>query len=267
MKEKEQGMDINHALDDANTGSIPEKVQDVYAAVGELLSHYRSGKLPKAVKVLPHLKNWEDILVITNPSSWTAAGTYAITKVFASNLNVKLVQRFLNVVLLDKCRYDIEEHEKLNFHLYNALKKALFKPAAFYKGLLLPLLQSGCTQKEAIIFGSVISKMSIPAIHSAAALLRILELPYSTAHGIIIKQLLMKKYAFPPRVVDKVVEFFITFRNGSSEQPVIWHQMILAFVQRYKHQLTSSQRDEILGLIRIHQHREISAEIQRELLC
>jgi essential nuclear protein 1 len=39
--------------------TIPPKVIHVYSSVGKLLQHYKSGKLPKALKMLPHLKNWE----------------------------------------------------------------------------------------------------------------------------------------------------------------------------------------------------------------
>ena len=43
---------------------------------------------------------------------------------------------------------------RLNFHLYQALRKALFKPGAFFKGFLLPLCESGnCTLREATIIG------------------------------------------------------------------------------------------------------------------
>ena len=48
--------------------------------------------------------------------------------------------RYYNLVLLEKCRDDIREHRTLNYHLYMALKKALFKPAAFYKGIVLCVL-------------------------------------------------------------------------------------------------------------------------------
>lgn len=47
--------------------------------------------------------------------------------------------RFNSIVLLDRVRDDIDEHKKLNVHLYNALKKSLYKPAAFFKGFLFPL--------------------------------------------------------------------------------------------------------------------------------
>ena len=77
-------------------------------------------------------------------------------------------------------RDDISETKKLNYHLYMALKKSLYKPAAFFKGFLLPLCEGGdCTLREAAIIGSVLVKVSVPVLHSAAALLKIAEMEYS----------------------------------------------------------------------------------------
>lgn len=45
-----------------------------------------------------------------------------------------MAQRFYNLVLLPRVRDDIAEYKRLNFHLYMALQKALFKPAAWFKG-------------------------------------------------------------------------------------------------------------------------------------
>ena len=64
---------------------------------------------------------------------------YAATRVFAYNLNARMAQRFYSLVLYPRVRDDIAEFHRLNFHLYASLKKALFKPAAFFKGILLPL--------------------------------------------------------------------------------------------------------------------------------
>lgn len=52
-----------------------------------------------------------------------------------------MAQRFYNLVLLPRVRDDLAEYKRLNFHLYQALRKALFKPGAFMKGILLPLLE------------------------------------------------------------------------------------------------------------------------------
>nr|XP_045011606.1 bystin isoform X4 [Jaculus jaculus] len=147
------------------------RVLEVYRGVREVLSKYRSGRLPKAFKIIPALSNWEQILYVTEPEAWTAAAMYQATRIFASNLKERMAQRFYNLVLLPRVRDDIAEYKRLNFHLYMALKKALFKPGAWFKGILIPLCESGtCTLREAVIVGSIITKCSIPVLHSSTAM-------------------------------------------------------------------------------------------------
>lgn len=247
---------------------MDEKVVTVFKGVGQILSKYRSGKLPKAFKVIPSLGNWEEVLYLTEPSKWSAAAMFQATRIFASNLSTPKAQYFFNLVLLPRVRDDISEFKRLNFHLYMALKKALFKPAAFFKGILLPLCESGtCTLREALIVSSVLAKCSIPMLHSSAALLKIAEMEYSGANSIFLRTLLDKKYALPYRVVDAVVFHFLRFKTDMRTLPVLWHQSLLTFVQRYKEDLSVEQKEEILDLVRSHHtHHEISAEVRREIV-
>ena len=120
---------------------INPKVIEVYTKVGELLSRYKSGPLPKALKIVPSLPAWETILYITNPTTWTPHATLAATRIFASNLKSAQTQKFFELVLLDKVRDEIADKGKLSVQLYDALKKGLYKPAAFFKGLLFPLCE------------------------------------------------------------------------------------------------------------------------------
>ncbi len=56
----------------------------------------------------------------------------------------------------------------------STLLKAVYKPAAFFKGILLPLAAAGnCTLLEGTIFASVLARVSIPGNHSAVALLKV----------------------------------------------------------------------------------------------
>lgn len=73
MKEKE---DARAALDAAQElpGISPQMVE-VYTSVGKILSRYRAGKVPKAFKIIPALKNWEDVLFLTDPDSWSPQAT------------------------------------------------------------------------------------------------------------------------------------------------------------------------------------------------
>jgi essential nuclear protein 1 len=53
--------------EDAEVDELDPKVISVYQGVGKLLTRYKSGKLPKALKIAPNLTNWEQIIGITNP--------------------------------------------------------------------------------------------------------------------------------------------------------------------------------------------------------
>jgi essential nuclear protein 1 len=92
---------VGHSAGAEETPSLPPKVVEVYTKyelsvtltipltherlrVGLLLSRYKSGKLPKAFKIIPSLRNWEEILFITRPDKWTPNACYEATKLFAS---------------------------------------------------------------------------------------------------------------------------------------------------------------------------------------
>lgn len=245
---------------------MDQRVIDMYKTIGEILAKYRSGKLPKAFKVVPRLANWEYIIHLTNPDKWSAAAVYQATRIFSANLNVKMAQRFYYYVLFPRVRDDIEFYKRLNFHLFMALKKALFKPAAFFKGLLLPLCKAGnCTLREATIVSSILAKCSIPMLHSSAALLKIAEMEYSGANSIFIKTLLDKRYALPFRVIDALVFHFVKFERDHRVLPVLWHQALLVFVQRYKEDISSEQKEALYGVLRVHCHAQIGPEVRREM--
>ncbi|KAI9883339.1 MAG: Mitochondrial zinc maintenance protein 1, mitochondrial [Watsoniomyces obsoletus] len=278
---------------------LPLKVVEVYTRIGILLSRYKSGKLPKLFKILPTLPNWHEILPITRPESWTPNACYEATRIFVSG-KPSMTQIFLEEVILDRVREDIHDTKKLNVHLYKALKKALYKPAAFFKGILFPLVSSGsCTLREAHIVSSVLARVSVPVLHSAAALLRLCDIAaeqssMSTEGGgatnIFIRTLLEKKYALPYKVIDALVFHFLRFRGakilapgdedmtepmsglagpGSREGrlPVLWHQCLLAFAQRYRNDITEDQREALLDLLLVKGHSAIGPEVRRELLA
>ncbi|EGP90414.1 unnamed protein product [Zymoseptoria tritici ST99CH_1A5] len=285
------GGDPNDAVE------LPAKVVEVYTQVGLLLSRYKSGKLPKPFKILPSLPQWDILVSITRPDSWTPNAVYEATKIFTSS-RPAVAQAFCNDILLPMVREDIRETKKLNVHLYKAMKKALYKPAAFFRGFLFPLTGSGtCTLREAQIIGSVLARVSIPVLHSATALYRLCEIAAEQmmhdvesagACNIFIRTLLEKKYALPFRVVDALVFHFLRFRavqpgedvnmdngngvfagkngKGDPKLPVLWHQSLLAFAQRYKNEITEDQREALLDLLLVKGHKQIGPEVRRELL-
>ena len=252
--------------DDEEPGmDLPPKVVEVYTEIGKILSRYTSGKLPKAFKVIPSLSNWEEILYLTRPDLWTPQAMYAGTRIFASNLNPKMAQRFYNLVLLDAVRADIMANKKLNYHYYMSLKKSVYKPAAFFKGILLPLCEENGTLREAAIVASVLQRVSIPVHHAAVAIHKLAQMDYTGATSIFIKTMLNKKYSLPAPVIGSLVEHFAKFRYDERTLPVLWHQSLLVFVQRYKNEIRDQARESLRVVMKKHFHAKITPEIRREL--
>ncbi|XP_057546240.1 bystin isoform X2 [Amaranthus tricolor] len=260
---KEQDINMSSARP---TPKLDSSVIEHYKAMGKLLSTYTSGKLPKGFKHIPAMSCWEEVLYLTEPEKWSPAAVYQATRIFASNMNSKRAERFYKLVLLPRVREDIRKHKRLHFELFQTLKKALYKPAAFNKGILFPLFKSGnCNLREAVIVGSVVQKMSIPRDHSSVALLRLAEMDYCGTTSYIIKLFIDKKHALPHRVLDALVTHFMRFLDDSRVMPVIWHQTLLAFVQRYRHDLRKEDKDNLNQLMQKQRHYLVTPEILREL--
>lgn len=56
------------------------RVREMYEGVRDVMKRYRSGKLPKAFKIIPRLRNWEQILFTTEPYNWSAAAMFQGTR-------------------------------------------------------------------------------------------------------------------------------------------------------------------------------------------
>lgn len=151
-----------------------------------------------------------------------------------------------------------------------------------------------CTLREAIIVSSVMARVSLPILHSAAGLKGLCDLAAqqssngesAAATNIFIKTLLDKGLALPYQVIDALVFFFLRFRavdpaNVKEEDAMArpseakaardltlgFHQCMLSFAQRYRNDLTEDQREALLDLLLTHGHYGIGPEIRRELVA
>eukprot|EP00995_Heteronema_vittatum_P007590 NODE_273_length_1552_cov_266.360612_g197_i0.p1 GENE.NODE_273_length_1552_cov_266.360612_g197_i0~~NODE_273_length_1552_cov_266.360612_g197_i0.p1 ORF type:complete len:491 (-),score=126.84 NODE_273_length_1552_cov_266.360612_g197_i0:79-1356(-) len=298
---KEKGIDED--LESRPEDKFDPKVKSVYAAVGRVMSKMKSGRLPKAMKILPHLDDWEELLILTSPHKWTSRAMREATKVFVSNLNEKMAQRFHNAVLLPCVRHMIKHERKIDQELYMAVRKATFKQKAFMKGFLLPLLEEGCTMREAYVLGRLVAKTSFTPVQAAVTIAKIALMPYTGGTSFFLRVLFEKKYQLPMAAVDAVVQHYGSFLQPGSGPPVmssgsvvggaglsfpgvpagsvaggagvgakgarfpvLWHQSLLSFLQNYKHSLTWEQVLLLQKVANKYNHFLITPEIRKELM-
>lgn len=86
------------------------KIGKLYEGVGDLLSRYTVGKLPKALRFVPNLANWEEVIYLTRPNQWSPHAYHAVTKLFL-NSNPRMAQRFIHRILLPHLRH-VSFHSK-----------------------------------------------------------------------------------------------------------------------------------------------------------
>ncbi|KAK4516645.1 uncharacterized protein ATC70_011622 [Mucor velutinosus] len=257
----------DHSLSASNS-----QVIQIYKKIGSSLARFQStmNRLPKALKIIPSLPNWDEVLLLTEPSSWTPQAMCEITRLFLTNVKATQTKQFFQFVLLHGVRNDLAKsaNSQLDPALYTALKKALAcNPALFMKGLLFPLCESNtCSVAEACILANVLGQTKIPALQSATALLRLSEQFFTLPICILVQVFLQKKQALPYRVVDMLVFKYFCQREESPQQPpIIWYQSLLMFVQSYSIDMVPTQKTALLALMQRVTRNELSIMIEKTI--
>ena len=107
----------------------------------------------------------------------------------------------------------------------------------------MPICEDGTTTiKEAFIISTILSKYTIPSLHTSAALIFICQLSYNSSRAIILRAIIDKKYSFPNTILETLKNFFLDSSKLSSSMPVLWHQCLLVFTQRYGKELSPDQK-------------------------
>lgn len=104
---------------------------------------------------------------------------------------------FYRYYLLPRVLDDIMEYRKLNVHLFAAVKKAVYKPQAFVKGILLPLCASETfSLNTAHVIRGVLNSVSLPVFHAATAMIKISRMPISSPVSYVLTAFIYKVCLF-----------------------------------------------------------------------
>ncbi|CAD5218191.1 unnamed protein product [Bursaphelenchus okinawaensis] len=250
LKKLQFEREFNTAAADPTAG-LSENVVNMYKEIGQYMHYYRSGKIPKAFKSIPALKNWEQILEITQPEKYTAAALLHATRLFAANASPKACERFYRYYLLPRVLDDILEYRKLNVHLYTAIKKAIYKPTAFVKGLLLPMCDPDMiSMNVAHVMKAIVRSTSLPVFHAATAIIKLAQQrPMSSPVSYILTGFIQKRYTLPSMCIDSLIDYFCSYDDSEERMPLSLHSAVHEFVKTYKLELNNEQKQKLLQLL------------------
>ncbi|KAG2210276.1 hypothetical protein INT47_003261 [Mucor saturninus] len=248
--------------------STDSQVALVYTRIGEYLSTYESGRIPKAFKIIPSLSNWDHILLLTNPQSWTLLAMLEATKIFLNLIRANQTKLFFQWVLLPYFKEYIAKTGSFSLEgpLYLALSKGLHTaPALFMKGFLLPMVESNrCTLAESCALANLLTHhRKLPVHPTANALMKLSELPFSYSRLIITSVLLRKRLPLPNRAVDTLVVRFFVKSNLPVQLPHLWYETLYTFVKK---DLMAGQKQRLCQWMEtVASHPTLTASIQKAL--
>lgn len=60
-----------------------------------------------------------------------------------------------------------------------------------------------------------------------------------------------------PAQVDALVDHFARFSSDERQLPTVWHQALLVFVQRYKHEIRAEDKAALKRVTRMQHHHQV----------
>lgn len=85
---------------------LDPRVKEMYEGVRDVMKRFRSGKVPKAFKIIPRLKNWEQVLFLTEPHNWSSGkqlfnvfSPFSVKRRYCLSYSSLTTQPFKNILL------------------------------------------------------------------------------------------------------------------------------------------------------------------------
>lgn len=241
-------------------------VEKCYKIIGEQLAIYTSGKIHSAFIILTRSPKWHEYILLTKPENWSKYATFEATKIFSTGLKMTEVPKFYEFILLPKILKHIEQHKKLDGILYQSLIKALYKPIAWFKGILFPLIQKECSNKVMVIVGSIIKRMSINVKYVMMGIRLMFTLKEeNSVFFYFLCIFLDKKYKFTKEFIIDCINYFLKFSTCKKALPLMWHKSLHFLVLNYKDLINDEHRKSLQDLVTKKHHHKISVEILKNL--
>ena len=224
------------------------KILKLLERTGIMLKVYRSGKIPKILKLLPLLTNFEDLVWFTRPDRWSSQALLKISKLLIRNLNNIQLKRFLSLIILPRIQECILKSQKFIIYKQLIFNLVISNVKIFFSSIIFPMCSSSkCTKREITFISLIIVKNSFSSKHISWIVQKISKNPNNSAQLIIMRMLISKKYNFSYRLLDILVDFFVNYSHEINN--IFFLKCLFAFLQNYSNFLSLEDKNRLLKII------------------
>nr|UXY86725.1 bystin-like protein [Cryptomonas paramecium] len=185
------------------------KIFKILERTGILLKVYRSGSIPKIIKIFFSFKNFEDLIWFTRPDRWSFQGLFAVSKLFMKNLNDTKKKRFFSLIFLPRLQEVVFKFKISTSYTNLIYKLAKIENKAFITSIILPFFKSiNCSKKECVILIFFLLKIPFQVKYTEWMLSEILQVSQFKLKCLFLRAFLIKKYKISNKMLDVLVDFF-----------------------------------------------------------
>ena len=173
--------------------------------------------MPKIVKIVPNLKNFEEILWLMRPDIWSDSAIFSFTRSILPRLDKNQMNRFFSLVLAPRFQEIIFSRNLNSIYFKKTIKFLSQYPSVFFSSIFLPICESrNCSISEGSILAAILNKNHFSSTVTMAILVRLLRGPILPTKCIILRVILNKNYLIPHRIIDLLVDFFLMNHKKAS---------------------------------------------------
>jgi len=226
---------------------LKPKLLKILERTSLFLKVYKSGKIPKIIKLLPSLKNFEEILWLTRPDIWSDQAIFSITRSILPKLDKVQMSRFFSLVLTPRFQETIFNSSQYSIHIQKTIKISIRFSTVFLSSVFLPLCESkSCSVKEGAVLATIISKYHFNPSLLFSVLLRMLKPPITSIKCMIMRAILCKNYVVPHRILDSLVDFFVLNRNKIFSSQ--FKTFFIVFFRNYAIYLSNEDKKKVINI-------------------
>ncbi|KAH0788206.1 Bystin-domain-containing protein [Histomonas meleagridis] len=266
--------EIDETFNDKNTHekkvhksskTIEPKVKNLYIQLGKILRSFQGGKLPAAVNALATQKNityWLDLLYLTQPFKWTINALTSVTLTFQHYASVKRNTIYNEQILLEYVLDRLESPRPIPKTIMEPITIAARTPQSFLVGFLIPLsTETICPSKTAKFISTLIAQIKLPNTYANVFIDHLCKSDRSQVITLFLSRLISRSYALTISSIDAIYAYFLSYQGDSEQMPMIWHNAILEFVQKYGKNLLDEQKEGLTELVKTKSNPKITPQI------
>jgi essential nuclear protein 1 len=228
---------------------INPKELKILQRTGLMLRIYRSGKLPKVLKIIPVLENFEEFLWFTRPDRWSSQALLVVSRFFISKLNHQKLKRYFSCVIAPRIQEEIFKKQKICRNVFKLIKLSSINEKMFFTSIIIPLSCSkNCTNKETAFLASIISTQSFSRSHIYSLLVFLTKDKIINESKIrVLRAIISKKYNLPNRIKEYIIDFFL--KNRAIVSKAILKNCVLIFLKNYLLFLTPEEKKKFIEIL------------------